>query len=171
MKYLMAALCSTCLIMSGPAFSQTHLFKTLDSAQKNCPPVDGIQFKAGQSAPGPLAAISYLTGTFSAKKSGRSFMNNLSDYSCPEGTAKPHAITSAKDANRAKKSGANLCLVIPTPILSADNVVEHVEFFRMNGSYGSINGNSIRCNYSYSGIIDPETSKPLAGRLILRSRT
>jgi hypothetical protein len=170
MKYLMPTLFSTCLLLSGTALSQTHLLNTLDAAQKNCPAVDSIQFKAGQSTSGPLAAISYLTGTFSAKKNGKSFMNSESDYSCPAGTAKPHAITSAKDANVAKKSGANICLVFPTPMLSADKVVEHVDFFRVNGAYGSINGNSIRCNYKYSGIIDPETSKPLAGLLMLRSR-
>jgi hypothetical protein len=170
MKYLAIALLSACLIVSGPASSKTQPFTTLASAQKNCPAVDSIQFKAGLPAPGPLAIISYLTGTFSAKKNERSFMNSISDYSCPEGTANAHAITSSKDAEHAKKSGANICLVIPTPITSAENLVEHVEFHRINGSYGSIDRDSIRCNYMYSGKIDPETSKHLEGLIVLRSQ-
>ena len=170
MKYLTAALFSTCLIVSGSASSQTQQFKTLAAAQKNCPAIDIIQFKAGQPGPGPLAIIGYVTGTFSAKKNDIAFMNSLTDYSCPEGTANAHAITSAKDAERAKKSGDNICLLIPMPVVSTENMVEHVDFFRVKGSFGSIDGDAIRCNYKYNGIIDPETSKPLQGLLVLRSR-
>jgi len=170
MKYLSAALFSTCLIVSSSASSKNIQFKTLASAQKNCPAADNIQFKAGLPARGPLASLSYLTGTFSAIKNEKSFMNSVSDYSCPEGTANAHAITSGKDAELAKKSGANICLVIPIPITSAKSHVEQVDFYLKNGSYGSINGNSIHCNYKYIGKIDPDTSKPLEGLLILRSQ-
>ena len=96
--------------MSGSASSKTQPFTTLSSAQKNCPAVDSIQFKAGLPAPGPLAMISYLTGTFSAKKNERSFINSISDYSCREGTANAHAIISSKEAEHAKKSRANIFL-------------------------------------------------------------
>lgn len=169
MKYLPAVMFSLCFIASAPAFSKSQQFETLASAQENCPAVDSIQFEAGEPAPGPLAAVSFLTGTFSAKKNDKSFTNSLSDFSCPAGTAKPHAITSAKDVEDARKSGDNVCLVIIAPIISSAKQVEHVEFFQGKNGYGSVDGHSTICNYKYIGKVDPETSKPLESLLVLRS--
>lgn len=176
MQYLIAALLSTLLMTnsfsatSKTVDKNTHEFKTIDEAQKNCPSADTIEFKSGTPAPGVFAKVGFVTATFSASLGGVTFMNSTIDTSCPAGTPKPEIFDSAKNAKNKKKHGDTICLLIITPILADNNkTIKDISLAEIDGSYGSMKGKSIRCNYKYTGVNDPETSKPIETVVILRS--
>jgi hypothetical protein len=176
MKYFIAAILSTALMTTGiaatkhTANSNTQQFKTIEEAGVNCPPAESIGFEPGTPAPDAFAKIGYITATFSASLNGTTFMNSTIDTSCPVGTPKPKIFDSAKKAKQLQKKGKTICLLIISPIL-ADNSknIKTISPAEIDGSYGSKDGKSIRCNYKYTGVDDPETSKPIETIVILRS--
>jgi len=156
----------------GVPKNQILTFKTVQQAQKYCPSVNSIKFVPDQPALGVFHKIAYLTGTFSSNKGGVKFMNSGALGTCQVGTLNPQAYSNQEDRIQDKKSGATLCNLIIAPAVSKDNaMVQHVEFTRFKGNYGSRDKSVIHCNYKYQGgKIDPDTAKPWKGGLILTSQ-
>jgi len=176
MKYVMTALFSALLMTNSfavkteSASKNVQEFKTIEEAQKHCPEADSIAFEPGTVAPGVFAKLGYVTATFSAKMNDTTFMNSLVDSSCPVGTPKPEIFASEKEAKKIKKKGDTVCLLVITPVLAENNkTIKDIKFTAMKGSYGSVNGKAVRCNYEYTGVTDPETSNPLNSVVVLRS--
>lgn len=144
-------------------------FKTITDALANCPDAKKISFKAGLPAPGPLGKISLLTADFSAKKDNRLFSNSEVDGICPIGTKNPRAYQNSQDILQAQKTGSTPCLVMPIPATTDTNMIQDVELTQnSNGDYGSMDHQNVRCNYKYkSKVLDPDTSHPLDGFIIL----
>lgn len=175
MKYvitLLSALLMTNSFAATKHSSSNHAqeFKTIEEAQKHCPEAASIEFEPGTAAPGEFAKLGYITATFSAKMNDTTFMNSTVDTSCPVGTPKPEIFASAKEGKKLQKAGDTICLLIITPILAENNKsIKTINLTAIDGSYGSMKGKSLRCNYEYTGVTDPETSKPLSSVVILRS--
>jgi hypothetical protein len=180
MKYVIAALFAG-LTFSAASFAANNdlanslstAFKTMKQAEDNCPPPNHISFKPGLPAPGPLGKLSLLTATFTAKKGNLTFINNIADGICPVGTTNPRPFKSQEEHLLAEKQGATPCLVMPIPADSnSSKVLKDAEFAQnADGNYGSSENAHVHCNYKYKGIIDPDTSKPLDGFLILSSQS
>ena len=152
------------------------IFNTVEEAKKYCPSVESIKFKAGQSGTWVFAKktyFGYLTATFLSKKDGTLFMNSATDGICPSDTHNPQIVYSKAEEIKAKKSGATVCVLIAAPVVSTyDGNIQNISFQRIRDqdNYGSSDGKVIRCNYKYTGKINPEISNLPVGLLILRSQ-
>lgn len=170
---LIACLCASTYSAAAADLSKSlpTVLKTIAEAMANCPDPHQIAFKAGLPAPGPLGKVSYLTADFTGSKGNTVFANSEKDGFCPIGTKNPRAYENTDDLIQAKKDNATPCLVMPIPAITAASMVQDIELSMSNNNgYGTKQNGKVHCNYKYkSNVLDPDTSHPLEGFVILSS--